>query len=153
MNEIAVISDLVENQKEEEEFLFIKQTKDVKSWFIKTKLPNGNAKYQRYATKPAYIRSGPIKLNGPSLTSSDIELRNEIIQDKINELSREGFHVEKKYVSLFVSGKIKELILSRQHQKNKSQKQTEKQSKSAETDVMEDSVVGRILKHHNQRNS
>lgn len=145
MNEIAIISDLNEIQNEDEEFLFLTLKKQVRVWYIKTKLPDGQIKWNRYATKPTSIRA--------TLNSADMQLRNEIIQDRINELAREGFHVDQKYVSLFVSEKIKELIISRQHLKRKPQKNIKAKSDINEIDVAEESAVGRILKNYNQRNS
>jgi uncharacterized protein YjhX (UPF0386 family) len=153
MNEIAVISDLVENQKEEEEFLFLKQTKEVKVWYIKTKLPDSDAKYQRYATKPTNIKSGPLTLNGPGLNSTDIETRNGIIQDQINALAREGFTVTGKYISMFISGKIKELILSRKHQKKKIKEHKEVKSKNEQVEGIDDSPLAKLLMRNMQRDS
>ena len=131
MSEIAILSDLIEIQNEKEEILFFTTNKKFRVWFIKLKLPDGSSKYYRYKKEPAES-AGPSFLPdlgtvgntllaiGNAAASSArgaepnaFDLRREIIQEQVNELAHQGFKVSEKYISLFISNKIKELIFTR----------------------------------------
>lgn len=111
MSEIAVLSDLIETSNEEEEVLFLTLTTKVRIWYVKVKFPDGSSKHYRYEKKKA--------ASSASLQSSAIDRRREIIQERVNELALQGFKVGQKYVSLFMSKKIKELILTKDRKSTK----------------------------------
>lgn len=130
MSEIAVLSDLIETKDEKEEIFFFTTTKKVKFSYIKINLPDGNVRYREYNKASGESSQGSLGLSQFGLigtvmdgltnvaanaarksTTAAFEKRKEIIQEQINDLARQGYRVSEKYISLFMSMKIKELIL------------------------------------------
>jgi hypothetical protein len=111
MNEIAVLSDNVAIRKEEERLLFLTLTKEFKIWCIDLKMPDGTTSSYRYEKRSTEGIHG-MRISR-ELSSSGLDKRREIIQEQINRLAQQGFSVSQKYISLFMSNKIKELILTK----------------------------------------
>ncbi len=178
MSQIAVLSDFFETQNEDEEIFFIKTTKKIRVAYIRIKLPDENEKYFRYHSSP--VKSGDA-ISGMSLSrefqligsalnsiqdttnsgssSNPSESRRRIILEKIDELSDKGFHVSEKYISLFISGKINELILSRtvkgnnDQDKRKNEASTRARQEDGQIDEIDNSALAKILRKNMQRDS
>ena len=100
MSKIAMLTDVLEEGTVEDDWLLFSVTKKALVWYLKVTMPDGDKKYYRYADGASGNQS-----------SSAENKRREIIQTRINELSEKGFSVNQKYISLFISKKIKELII------------------------------------------
>lgn len=102
MNEIATLSDVLQEDTEEDDLFFFSITSKIWVWRVKLSMPDGSKKYYRYA-----------KGSSGNNATAAINKRREIIQERVNDLAQQGFSVHPKYISLFMSGKIKELIIEK----------------------------------------
>jgi hypothetical protein len=142
MNEIATIADTCDEETVEDDLFFFSLKSKTHVWYVKLSMPDGSKKYYRYAKG----------LRG-NLTGDAKNKRREIIQERVNELAQQGFSVPPKYISLFMSGKVKELILERKHQKQKRQQHVEVKAKNEKIEEMEDGddSLTRLMKNYMQR--